>query len=57
VTAAAVVVVAVAAVVVAAAVLAGVMDTHDASLTVVAGNILLVDVENACLVGRGHASF
>jgi hypothetical protein len=26
-------------------------------LTAAAGNILLVDVENACLVVRGHASF
>ena len=34
-----------------------VVDIHDASLTGAAGNILLVDVENACLVVRGHASF
>jgi hypothetical protein len=44
-------------VVVAAEVVAAVVDIHDASLTAAAGNILLVDVENACLVVRGHASF
>jgi hypothetical protein len=37
--------------------LAAAVDIHDASLTAAAGNILLVDVENACLVARGHASF
>jgi SepF-like predicted cell division protein (DUF552 family) len=41
----------------AAAVVAAAVDIHDASLTVTAGNILLVDVENACLVVRGHAPF
>ena len=39
------------------AVVAAAVDIHDASLTAAAGNILLVDVENACLVVRGHASF
>jgi SepF-like predicted cell division protein (DUF552 family) len=43
--------------VVAAAVVAAEVDIHDASLTATAGNILLVDVENACLVVRGHAPF
>jgi hypothetical protein len=39
------------------AVVAAAVDILDASLTAAAGNILLVDVENACLVVRGHASF
>jgi SepF-like predicted cell division protein (DUF552 family) len=43
--------------VVAAAVVPTVVDIHDATLTAAAGNILLVDVENACLVVRGHAPF
>jgi hypothetical protein len=45
------------AVAVVSAVVAAAVDIHDASLTTAVGTILLVDVENACLVVRGHASF
>ena len=38
-------------------VVAAAVDIHDASLTAAAGNILLVDVDNACLVVQGHSSF
>ena len=40
-----------------AVVVAAAVDIHDASLTAAAGNMLLVDVDNAYLVAWGHASF